>query len=167
MASTFFPFATSPGSSRLPKGRRLRLLVAAVLASALSLAYATFVAIESVQPARDGSIALHVVGVVLAFLACAGGWGASGRRAWGRPLTALAAKANLFLLASAILFAAWDEWAGLVAQMHGPIVALAALGTLQAATLLLVGPAACMLALPPDGTGSQGEASRAAPGSSR
>jgi hypothetical protein len=165
MASTFFPFAGSPASSRLPKRRLFRLLVTAVLASVLSLAYATFVAIEGVRPARDGSIALYVVGVVFAFLGCAGGWGAFGRRAWGRPLTALAAKANLFLLASAILLAAWDEWAGLVAQTRGPIVALAALGTLQAATLLLAGPAS-VPDHPPDGMGSPGEASRAAPRSS-
>lgn len=139
MACTSFPEALAPASRR---PRRLGLGVSVVAMSVLTLAYGWFVLSEMARPARDGGVALLVVGLGLALLACAGGWGALRGQAWGLSLGALAARGNLFLLGSAIALTAWDEWAGLASgAAEAPLVALAAFGAAQAATLLLAGRA--------------------------
>jgi hypothetical protein len=131
-------------SETLPPARRPRrpfpLLATVVAMSVLTVTYGWFVLLEAARPARDGGVALLIVGVGLALLACAGGWGALRGHTWGVSLGALAARGNLFLLGSAIALTAWDEWAGLGARAsRAPLVALTAFGAAQAAMLLLAG----------------------------
>jgi hypothetical protein len=122
-----------------PKERELRLVLAAASATLFSVVYAGFVVLEAARPVRSGSLALHVVGLAFSFVASIGGWSALSKCAWGLSLVVLAARGNLLLLAFAIALAAWDAWAG--QGPRDPIILLAALGAIQAATVILAAPA--------------------------
>ncbi len=136
MACTSFPpIVVRPRA----KGRELRLVLTAASATLFSVAYAWFVVLEAARLARSGSLALHVVGLAFSFVASVGGWGALSKYAWGLSLAALAARGNLLLLASAIALAAWDASVG--KGPRDPIILLAALGAIQAATVILAAPA--------------------------
>jgi hypothetical protein len=132
MACTSFP--TVVVTSR-PRGLGGRLLLTAAFASVFSGAYGAFVYSEAVRPMHGGSLALYTVGFGLALAASIGAWAAVSRRAWGLSVAAVAAQGNLFLLASATLLALGEAFAGI--GTRGPVVALAALGALQAATVVL------------------------------
>jgi hypothetical protein len=136
MACTSFPpIVVRPR----PKERELRLVLTAASATLFSVAYAWFVVLEAARPARSGSLALHVVGLAFSFVASVGGWGALSKCTWGLSLVVLAARGNLFLLAFAIALAAWDAWAAGQGP-RDPIILLAALGAIQAATVILAAP---------------------------
>jgi hypothetical protein len=136
MACTSFPtVVVQPPRPRYD----LRSLLTALSATLFSVAYTGFVLLEATRPACDGSLALHVVGLGFSFVASFGGWGALLRTTWGLALALLAARGNLFLLTSAIALAVWDASVGQAPR--DPIVVLAALGALQAVTVILSSPA--------------------------
>jgi hypothetical protein len=136
MACASYPDSLSLTTA--PRARRDRRLLSAVLAaSAFALAYTAYLVFDVARAADHGGVALHVVGVTLALVASTGGWAAVQGQPWGLPLVEQGARGNLALLGAAIAFTAWDSWAGGGGACHEPFVALAALGAIQAATLLL------------------------------
>jgi hypothetical protein len=112
-----------------------RCVVAAGAATFFAGGYGWFVLSEASRPSHGGSLAAYVVGFGLALVAAVGAWAAAARRAWGLSLAALAAQGSLLLLGAAALLALTDALFG--AGAHEPLVAVASLGVLQAAVVIL------------------------------
>lgn len=132
MACTTYPQLVVPSR---PVRSAVRLSLVAGAATVFAGAYGWFVASEAARPSHGGALAAYVTGFGFALAAAVGAWAAATRRAWGLSLAALAAQGNLILLALATLLALVEDLVG--PGGREPLIALAALGAVQAAVVVL------------------------------